>query len=217
MAYDATLKTEFLVQDEASLRSIFPPTHVHAADKCMDHLDKHAKDYLARSPFMCISSQSDSGQADISPKGDPRGFVKILDEKTLLIPDRPGNNRLDTLTNILSNPSVGLIFMIPGYDETMRVNGKAKISRDPSLLSMLTVKDRAPTVAIIVEISEVFLHCAKAFRRSKLWDPAQLQDRSEMPSLINIVLDQTTGAPNDPKELDKLDADLEDEYQKTMY
>lgn len=211
------IKSEFLIQDEESLRSIFPPTHALAADKCLDHLDKHAKAYLARSPFMCIGTQSESGKADVSPRGDPCGFVKVLDEKTLLIPDRPGNNRLDTLSNILSNPSVGLLFMIPGFDDTMRVNGNAKITRDPDLLSMLVVKDRAPSVAIIIEVSEVFLHCAKAFRRSNLWDPTQLQDRSEMPSLINIVLEQTTGAPDDPKELDKLDADLEVEYQKTMY
>lgn len=217
MAHDAYLKSEFLIRDEAELRSIFPPTHALAKDKCLDHLDKHAKAYLARSPFMCIGTQSEGGKADLSPRGDPRGFVKVLDDNTLLIPDRPGNNRLDTLANILSNPSVGLLFMIPGFDDTMRINGKAKITRDPSLLALMTVKDKVPSVAIVVDVSEVFLHCAKALRRSKLWDPAQLQDRSEMPSLINIVLDQTTGAPNDPDEMKKLDGDLEDDYQKTMY
>ncbi|MEM9574895.1 MAG: MSMEG_1061 family FMN-dependent PPOX-type flavoprotein, partial [Pseudomonadota bacterium] len=182
MAHAAFFNAEFLIQDEAELRSIFSPTHAIAIDKCLDHLDKHAKDYLARSPFMCIGTQSADGAADLSPRGDPRGFVKLLDDKTLLIPDRPGNNRLDTLSNILSNPSVGLLFMIPGFDDTMRVNGKAKITRDPALLEQLAVRDKSPTVAIVVDVSEVFLHCAKAFRRSKLWDPTQFQDRNEMPS-----------------------------------
>lgn len=217
MALEAHLKKEFLVKDEQDLRSGFSATHGIALDKCMDHLDKHAKDFVNRSPFMCIGTQSVDGTADVSPRGDPRGFVKILDDKTLLIPDRPGNNRLDTLTNILSNPAVGLIFMVPGFDDTMRVNGAAKITRDPDLLSLMTMQGRSPSVAIVVTVTEVFIHCAKAFRRSKLWDPASHQDRSQMPSLMNIVLDQTTGAPRDPEEMKVLDAKLEDGYKKSMY
>ena len=211
------LKPEFWVRDEADLRSLFPPTHPLAIRKCQNHLDKHAKDFVARSPFLCIGTQSPKGLADVSPRGDPRGFVKVLDDRTLLIPDRPGNNRLDTQTNILANPAVGLLFMIPGFDDTMRVNGTAQITRDPDLLALLAVNDRTPLVAIVVTVREVFLHCAKAFRRSKLWDFSQIQDRSAMPSLVNIILDQTTGAPEDPGEMKKLDADLEVDYQKSMY
>lgn len=217
MANETELKPEFLIKDEADLRALFSATHPLALEKCQDRLDKHARDFVARSPFICIGTQSRDGSADVSPRGDPCGFVKILDDKTLLIPDRPGNNRLDTQSNILANPAVGLLFMIPGFDDTMRVNGTAQITRDPDLLALMAVKERVPMIAIVVTIDEVFIHCAKAFRRSKLWDPGQIQDRSEMPSLLKIILDQSSGAPEDPGELKKLDADLEDEYQKTMY
>jgi uncharacterized protein len=216
MAKATQLKPEFLVKDEEDLRSLFPTSHSIAIEKCQDRLDKHARDFVARSPFLCIGTQSPNGSADVSPRGDPCGFVKILDDKTLLIPDRPGNNRLDTQTNILANPAVGLLFMVPGFDDTMRVNGKAKITRDPDLLALMAMKDRMPTVAIVVSVEEVFIHCAKAFRRSKLWDSSQLQDRSEMPSLLKIIFDQTSGAPDD-EAMQKIDADLEDEYQQTMY
>ena len=217
MADKTQLKPEFLVKDEKDLRSLFSATHPIAVEKCQNHLDKHAMNFVARSPFLCIGTQSPDGSADVSPRGDPCGFVKILDDKTLLIPDRPGNNRLDTHTNILANPAVGLLFMVPGFDDTMRVNGKAKITRDPDLLALMVVNDRMPTVAIVVTVEEVFIHCAKAFRRSKLWDPSQRQNRSDMPSLLKIIMDQTTGAPIDPEEMKKIDAGLEDEYQKTMY
>ena len=211
------LKPEYLVKDEADLRALFPATHAIAVDKCQDHLDKHAMEFVRRSPFLCIGTQSPDGLADVSPRGDPCGFVKILDAKALLIPDRPGNNRLDTQSNILANPSVGLLFMVPGVDDTLRVNGTAQITRDPDLLALLTVNERQPTVAIVVTVQEVFLHCAKAFRRSKLWDPASRQDRREMPGLVNIILEQTTGAPVDPEERNKNDANLEDAYRSTMY
>ncbi|MEJ6401604.1 pyridoxamine 5'-phosphate oxidase family protein [Yoonia sp. 2307UL14-13] len=208
------LNPEFLVSDEAALRDLFPQTHAVAIAKSLTHIDQHVRDFIARSPFVCIGTQAADGTADVSPRGDPCGFVKVLDERTLLIPDRPGNNRLDTLSNIVSNPSVGLLFMIPGYDETMRVNGMAHVTRDPKLLA---VQEREPRVAIVVTVAEVFIHCAKAFRRSKLWDPEALQDRSEMPSLIKIVLDQTSGAPEDAAEQKKLDDDLEESYRRSLY
>lgn len=217
MTGQAQIKPEFLVEGVEALRRLFPATHPIAVQKCLDRLDRHAMDFVARAPFLCIGTQSANGSADVSPRGDPCGFVKMLDDKTLLIPDRPGNNRLDTLANILANPVVGLMFMIPGFDETMRVNGRAKITRDPELLALTAVQERVPTVAIVVRVEEVFIHCAKAFRRSKLWDPAQRQDRSEMPSLLKIILDQTTGAPDDPAEMAKIDAGLEVDYQRSMY
>ena len=211
------LKPEFLIADEQELRSLFPATHDLAAKKSLPRLDRHAIEFIARSPFLCIGTQSADGRADVSPRGDPRGFVKVLDDKTLLIPDRPGNNRLDTQSNILANPSVGLIFMVPGFDDTLRVNGRAVITRDPDLLALLAVKDRLPLTAIAVHVEEVFLHCAKAFRRSKLWDPAERQDRREMPSLVKIILDQIDATPEDPEEMKKLDEGLEESYRKSMY
>lgn len=204
------------IADVAALRASFPATHELALKKSLNHLDSHAHEFIARSPFLCIGTQGTNG-ADVSPRGDPRGFVAVLDDRTLLIPDRPGNNRLDTLANILANPAVGLLFMVPGFDDTLRINGTARLTRDPALLSTLAVHDRVPTVAIVVTVQEVFLHCAKAFRRSGLWDPDQRQDRREMPSLVKMILDQTTGAPTDPSDQQQLDDQLEQDYRKSMY
>ena len=217
MTSETGFRPEYRVTSEEELRSLFPPTHEIALKKCQDRLDGHAKDFLARSPFLCIGTQSPTGSADVSPRGDPRGFVHILDDRTIAIPDRPGNNRLDTQSNIIANPAVGLLFMIPGFDDTLRINGKANITRDPQLLATMAMKGREPTVAIVVAIEEVFLHCAKAFRRSGLWDPDQRQDRGEFPSLSKMILDQTTGAPEDPDEMKRIDAALEDDYAKSMY
>jgi PPOX class probable FMN-dependent enzyme len=211
------LNPEFAITDEQSLRSLFHATHPLAALKSQGSLDKHAQAFIRRSPFLCIGTQSLDGRADVSPRGDPVGFVKILDQHTLAIPDRPGNNRLDTLTNILANPSVGLLFIIPGFDDTLRVNGQATLVTDPEILEGMSVNDRAPKLAIVVKVGEVFLHCAKAFRRSKLWNPDHFQSRDEMPSLSKIILDQTTGAPSDEEEMRRIDDDLEVEYKKTLY
>lgn len=205
------------IRDEAALRALFPPASGLAVQKCLDHLDAHARAFIARAPFLCIGTQSPEGRADVSPRGDPRGFVTVLDDRTLLIPDRPGNNRFDTLTNILANPAVGLLFMIPGFDETLRVNGTARLTTDPALLAGSAVNGRQPALGIVVAVAETFLHCAKAFRRSSLWDPAQRQDRREMPSIVRMILDQTGQAPADPAEQARLDDGLEQEYRSTMY
>ncbi len=214
---NATIDPKYVVSDEDDLRSLFPATHDIAIKKCLNHIDKHTRSFVERSPFVCIGTQSRQGTADVSPRGDPCGFVRILDEKTLLIPGRPGNNRLDTLSNILTNPKVGLLFLIPGFDDTVRINGSAEVTRDPALLAKMAVNGRVPVIAIAVHVEEVFIHCAKALRRSNLWDAERHQDRSEIPSLIQIILDQTDGAPADPEEQDRLDEALEDEYRQTMY
>ena len=208
---------KFAITDEQSLRGLFQATHDLAIVKCQDSLDKHAQAFIRRSPFLCIGTQNFDGKADVSPRGDPAGFVKILDQYTLAIPDRPGNNRLDSLVNIIANPSVGLLFIIPGFNDTMRVNGQASLVSDPEILESMSVNGRIPKLAIVVKVSEVFIHCAKAFRRSQLWNPDHFQDRSEMPSLVKIILDQTTGAPSDDNEMRKLDDELEDDYKKTLY
>ncbi len=212
-----TPNPEFIISDETSLRALFPPTHDLAIKKEQTHLDKHARDFISRAPFVCVGTQNAAGKADVSPRGDPAGFVKILDDHTLAIPDRPGNNRLDTLANITSDPNVGLLFMIPGFDDTLRVNGRAELSTDPELLATMQVNDRTPTIAIILHVAEAYMHCAKAFRRSKLWNPDHHQDRRDMPSLMNIMLDQSTGAPDDTAEMEKLDAALEEGYKRSLY
>lgn len=213
----ALLRPEYLVRDEAALRSLFPPTQTLAAMKSLTALDPHAQEFIRRSPFLSIGTQNADGRSDVSPRGDPPGFVRILDDRTLAIPDRPGNNRLDTLSNILANPSVGLLFMVPGFDDTLRVNGKAHLSTDPEILAPMALNGRVPTLAVVVSVAEVFLHCAKAFRRSRLWDPMARQERTEMPSLLKMILDQTTGAPTDPAEMQKIDDGLEADYRTSMY
>lgn len=211
------LNPKFAITDEQSLRHLFDATHPLAIRKCQDSLGKHAREFIGRSPLLCIGTQNPDGTADVSPRGDPAGFVRVLDERTLAIPDRPGNNRLDTLVNILANPSVGLLFVIPGFDDTLRVNGRATLVNDPMLLAGMSVNDRIPKLAIIVEVNEVFMHCAKAFRRSHLWSPDHFQDRSGMPSLAKMILDETTGAPSDADEMRRIDDDLEDDYRRTLY
>jgi PPOX class probable FMN-dependent enzyme len=205
------------IADEAALRALYPATHTLAALKSLGTLDPHAREFIRRSPFLTIGTQNREGGADVSPRGDPAGFVQVLDDRTLAIPDRPGNNRLDTLSNILANPNVGILFMVPGFDDTLRVNGTARLSTDPKLLRTMAVNDRTPTLAIVVTVAEVFLHCAKAFRRSRLWDPEARQDRKDMPSLLKMILDQTTGAPQDPVEMRRIDEGLEADYRASMY
>lgn len=212
-----TVEPEFAVKDERALRDLFQPTHGLAIKKVQTSLGVHAQTFISRSPFVCIGTHDLNGNADVSPRGDPAGFVKILDEFTLAIPDRPGNNRLDSLSNIVANSSVGLLFVVPGFDDTMRVNGEATLSTDPDLVATMSVNDRVPTLAIVVRVKEVFIHCAKAFRRAQLWNPDHLQDRKEMPSLMKIILDETGNAPSDASEMRKLDEGLEEDYKKTLY
>ena len=205
------------IASETDLRQMFTERHRLAEQKCLDRLDLHAREFISRSPFLCLGTQNADGRADVSPRGDFRGFVTIIDDKLLAIPDRPGNNRLDSLVNILSNPTVGLLFIIPGFDETLRVNGRARINRDPNLLATMEVNNKIPRVAIIVQVEEVFLHCAKAFRRSKFWNASAFQDRKEMPTFAKIVLDQIEQVPDDPAEMDKIDQAIDEEYETTLY
>ncbi|MEP1441455.1 MAG: pyridoxamine 5'-phosphate oxidase family protein [Hyphomicrobiales bacterium] len=211
------IKQEYLLQDEDALRACFPKMHPLSGDKVQTTLDEHSRAFIERSPFLCLGTQSKDGSADVSPRGDQPGFVHVLDEKTMVIPERPGNNRLDTLGNIVSNSSVGLLFLVPGFDDTMRVNGTAQISNDPDLLAMMAVKERPALAAIIVTVDEVFIHCAKAFRRSKLWDAASHQDRDELPSIAQIIMQQTNTLPDNPEEIKQIDRDIEEEYKNTLY
>jgi len=205
------------IDSETLLREHYGDTHAIAIKKCLTELDGYCLEYISRSPFLCLSTQNANGAADVSPRGDPAGFVRVLDSKTLAIPDRPGNNRLDSLSNIISNPSVGLLFIVPGFDDTLRINGNAFISRNPELLSSMEVNNRTPTLSIVVEIKEAFLHCAKAFRRAKLWEVGAIQERSQLPSLAAMVSEQVSGVAVSTADAKKMDADLEAEYQDTMY
>jgi PPOX class probable FMN-dependent enzyme len=159
-----------------------------ALKKQVDRLDEQCREFIARSPFLLIATADGAGRCDVSPKGDPAGFVLVLDDRHLVIPDRPGNRRLDGMRNILANPRIGLLFLVPGRGETLRVNGRAAIVRDAEVLARLAVEGKVPRLAIGVEVEEVFLHCAKAFKRSGLWRPEAWPDVAGLPSAACMLL-----------------------------
>ncbi len=185
------LSPEHLVTSRDALRTLVGTPSVVALQKQLPALDVHCRAFIARSPFLLLGTSSPAGDCDVSPKGDGPGFVLVLDDNTLVIPDRPGNRRVDSLTNIVENPHVGLLFLSPGVDETLRVNGTAVISRDPELLERLEFNGKRPLLAIVVTVQEAFLHCARSFKRAHLWEPAEWQPRAELPSLARIIMDQT--------------------------
>ncbi|MEO4040380.1 pyridoxamine 5'-phosphate oxidase family protein [Hoeflea sp. CAU 1731] len=201
------------IETREELRTVFREPHVGAVRKEMKTLDQHAKGFLSRSPFVVIGSQDAEGNADATPKGDKPGFVIILDDTTIAIPDRPGNNRLDTWENVVENPAVGLLFLIPGMNETLRINGIGRLTADDDLRQKFAVGERPALAVLVVEIKAVFMHCAKAFMRSHLWQPDTWPDRNEMPTLGQIMRDQLALAESG----EELDANLADGYKKTMW
>ena len=182
-------KFQDIIRSREQFREILGEPSELVTRKTLSALDKHCGVFINRAPFLLISSADGQGNADISPKGDPAGFVKIIDNKTLAIPDRLGNRRADTIENILQNPSVGLIFMIPGKTETLRVSGTAKIVRDTSLRSSMKVKGRSPDFAIVVTVKEAFFHCSKCMIRSNLWDVNHWPSLDGLPRLAQTMVD----------------------------
>ncbi len=163
-----------------------------AVVKEIDHIDANYRKLIAASPFVAIATSSPDG-LDCSPKGDPAGFVHVLDDKTLAIPDRPGNNRIDGFRNIVRDPRIALLFLIPGVGETLRVNGRAAISIDPDLLQRFAVNGKLPRSVLLVHVETAFYHCAKAIVRSKLWDEASKVDRKSLPSSGAILAEISQG------------------------
>lgn len=171
------------------LRSLLGAPGQAALRKQIATLDDHCRHFIARSPILFLSTANDAGQCDVSPKGDVPGFVRILSDTQLAIPDRPGNRRADSLLNILANPEVGLLFVIPGMRETLRINGAAALYTDAELLDSLAVEGKRPQVAIVVEAREVYLHCGRALVRSALWDSATWPRPETLPSAAQIFAD----------------------------
>ena len=199
--------------DAAAVRAAIGEPSELVQSKILDSLDVHCRSFIERSPFVAVATVGADGRADVSPRGDPAGFVRVVDDRTLAIPDRPGNKLIDTLRNVLDTSAVGLLFLVPGVGETLRVNGTAYVTDDAELLAGMVVNGRTPLVAIVVEIEEAFLHCAKAFIRSRLWDPATQIDRKQLPTLARMIHDQL--ALQQPVE--ELDAYVEDSYRTTLY
>jgi PPOX class probable FMN-dependent enzyme len=182
-----------MIEDAERLREAYGPPSERALKKELRRFDKHCRDFIARSPFLVIASSDRSGRCDASPKGDAPGFVEVIDDRTLLIPDRLGNNRIDTLGNLLARPGVGLIFFVPGINETLRVNGRARITSDLALLEPLAVNGKVPRSGILVSADEIYFHCGKALIRSDLWNPQKYIRRSDFPSLGEALTEQIGG------------------------
>ncbi|GIN63143.1 phosphohydrolase [Robertmurraya siralis] len=202
-----------MIGSEEELRALVGYPSEIVTKKVVRYLDEHCRTFISLSPFLTMSTADKSGFCDVSPRGDSPGFVLVLNKNYLIIPERPGNKRVDSLSNIISNPKVGLLFFIPGLGETLRVNGKAFIVKDEELLKQMAVNGKTPMLAVAVEVNECFIHCAKAFKRSRLWDSSSWHSKAKLPSAANMLRDHT-------KLSDYLSEDLEEmlkEDYKELY
>ena len=213
---DADRVMEQGVATEAELRARFAAPSRLATLKQLDHLDANCRRFIALSPFLCLATARRDGLADNSPRGDAPGFVQVADERTLLIPDRPGNNRLDSMANIVANPNVGLLFLIPGVTETLRVNGRARIVTDPEILARFEVRGRAPKAAILVEVAEAFLHCSKALIRARLWEADAKVDRKVLPTLGRMIAD-VVDRKTSPETVTEYDQQIARNIEEQLY
>lgn len=174
--------TPHVIRTEAQLRALIGEPAALTCAKISERLNAMTRLFIERSPFVCLATSDAAGTCDLSPRGDPAGFVRILDDRTLLIPERPGNRLADSLRNILANPHVGLLFMVPGVTDTMRVNGRATVTTDAALLAASAVEGKAPRLGVLVDIDEAYTQCSKALLRSHLWDPQRFTDPATMPT-----------------------------------
>lgn len=177
------------ITNSDELREFYGVPSLPAQNKVVTRLDSHCRRLIGLAPYLVLATSNADGATDASPRGDAPGFVIVADDHTLLIPDRKGNKRVDSLMNIVSNPLVGVLFMVPGFNETLRVNGSARICIDPAVLEPLAVRDRAPEAVIEVTVNEAYLQCAKALVRSKLWDASRHQVRKDFPSFGQMLAD----------------------------
>lgn len=211
MEMGSTQRFNQTIESEAELRTIVGSPSKLVENKVITYLDTHCSNFISKSSFLVISTADDAGCCDASPRGDKPGFVLVLDEKHLIIPERPGNRRIDSMRNILLNPRVGLLFIIPGMEETLRVNGKATLVKDEELLEKMKVNERKPLLGIGIKVDECFIHCAKAFKRSNLWKPDFWPDKETLPSASKI-LSAHSKIPNQ-----KVVDILEESYTKRLY
>ncbi len=198
--------------NESELRKLYPSPVERARLKTLRKLDRHCVNFIARSPFLCLGTSSDRG-ADCTPRGDEPGFVHVLDDATLAIPDWPGNNRLDSFSNILANPQVALLFFIPGVQETLRVNGAAEITTNPELMNRWERNGKRPRAVVVVTVREAFLHCGKALIRSRLWQDDYKIERSELPPYGRMLKDQVETTET----AEEIQASIEKGYANRLY
>lgn len=203
-----------VLTSEAELRAMTGEPSEIAIKKQVATIDVHCREFIGRSPFLLMATADAAGRCDVSPKGDAPGFVLVLDDTHLAIPDRPGNRRLDGMRNLVQNPHIGLIFLVPGKEETLRVNGRAWIVRDEALLERMAFAGKRPHLAIGVEVEECFMHCAKAFKRSKLWDTDQWPDPTALAPAARMLLDH---ARPEGMTVEQMERRLQEGYEKTLY
>ncbi|GGG04234.1 phosphohydrolase [Paenibacillus albidus] len=202
------------ITSEAELRELVGYPSELVKKKVISHLDENCREFIAKSPLMFISTSDESGKCDVSPRGDAAGFVRLEGDSHLIIPERRGNKRLDSLRNILSNPEIGLVFLIPGLGETLRVNGRAYITKDSGLLQTMAVSGIPPLAGIVVAVEECYLHCAKAFLRSGAWKPETWLESGERPSAARIL---SAHVQQDGVTAEVIAASLAEGYSKRLY
>lgn len=203
--------TEF--NDSNALRTVYKQPAGRAVHKQLGHLDVHCRRFIELSPFVVLASNGADGRSDASPRGGPPGFVKVLDDKRLAFGDSPGNNRLDTLSNIVAHPQIGLLFLIPGVNETLRVNGAVRVTSDAQLCEAMSVERKRPASVMVVDVHEAYLHCAKALMRSKLWDEDTKIVRTALPTMNQMIKDQTGGSEEHIESQEAMEA----RYKEMLY
>ena len=201
------------ITDATALRACYPEPAERSVRKTLAALDGHMRAFIALSPFLCLGT-SGNASGDVTPRGDAPGWVQVLDDRTILIPDWPGNNRLDSLSNVIENPNVAVLLFVPGVNETLRLNGTAEISVAPELLDRWTVNGRHPRSVLKLTVREAYLHCAKALLRSKLWEDDYKVDRDALPSYGQMLKDQIPTVKESTAELEEL---IARSYKTTLY
>jgi uncharacterized protein len=206
------IETSHVIRTVDDLRANYPKPLDRALQKSLTRIDQHMRAFIALSPFVCLGTSTTDG-ADVTPRGDAPGFVHVLDEHTLLLPDWPGNNRLDSLSNLIANPQIGLLFFVPGVDESLRVNGTTTVTTDPSLVARWDVGGKHPRAVIVVDVQEAYLHCAKALLRSKLWKDDYKVERTALPPYSQMLKDQITT----PDTAQQLEEKISQAYRDGLY
>jgi PPOX class probable FMN-dependent enzyme len=205
-----------LLTDTASLQAINGEPSANTTVKKITQLERHSKNFIARSPF-CLLATSSSEGCDASPRGDAPGFVHCLDDSTLLIPERPGNRIADSMRNIINDPQLGLLFLIPGRDDTLRINGRGYLTDHAPYLELLAARAKTPKLAIVVDVTEIYFHCPKAFIRSALWDTSRHMPADELPTLGTMILEQINGEPPSKELQANIDKALEEDSRENLY
>ncbi len=202
-----------ILDTETDLRTVYKQPKRTTIAKNIRHIDRHFRRFIELSPFLCLGTTGPDGFGDVTPRGGEPGFVHVLDETHLALPDRPGNNRLDSLTNIVKQPGVGLLFFIPGFEDTLRVNGTARITTDETLMNRFVFNGKQPLSVIVIEVKEIYLHCGKAVKRAALWSPAAQIERSIFPTAGQIYRDQLS-LEQDAAVIDEI---LDKDARDTLY